>query len=386
MGKFVLSFILLLAPTLALSECSGPQPLAGEVKSNPSAALYVELGNWFIDHDQSACAVETFRAGLRLVPDSANLWYLLGLALDSDSDPKDAVAPLQQAIRIEPRAFEFHLLLGHVFNQLQQKKQATLAFENALAIDRHSTIALDALSKLLIDQGRYEAVVKLLRSAPPDESLTFDLAEAYQKAHLSQQAVQVLLPAVRENPSSVPLSAALVNVYFDQKRYPDAAQLAGKTFRLHPDAPEVQALYLRALVLNRDVDKARPFEKALLAKRPQNFQVLYWSGVLEREVGQYDAARQHLEQAIVLNAADSDAHYNLGIVLSELGDYAGAEKQLEKSLSLCAGTNEPQVRYRLASVLRSMGETEQAKKQFKLTEQELQANASKKPAYQMQGC
>ncbi len=387
MGKFLFPVLLFLLfiPTLVLSECSGPQPLATEIQSHPSAALYGELGNWFVVHNQSSCAVETFRAGLRLVPDSADLWYLLGLALDSSGDPKNAVAPLQQAIRMEPKAIESHLLLGTVLNELQQKKHAIHAFESALALDRHSTSALDGLAKLLIEQGRYQAAIQLLHSAPHDESLTLDLSQAYDKAHMSSQAVRILLPAVREYPLSIPMSLALATVYLDQKRYLDAVHLTEKTFQLHPDAPETQELYLRALILNRDFDKARPFSQSLLARYPHDFQIVYWSGVLERETSQYDVARRYLEEAIALNPADSNARYNLGIVLSELGDYAGAEKQLVKSLSLC-GANEPQVRYHLASVLRAMGKTEQAKKQFKLTEEELQANTSKKLAYMAQGC
>ena len=385
MGKHFLSIVFLLVSPLAFSECAGPQSLAAEIQSHPSAALYGELGNWFVDHNQSACAIETFHVGLQLVPDSPELLYLLGLALDASGNPKDAIAPLQKAARIEPDAVEFHLLLGTVFNEAQQKKQATRSFEKALAIDPHSTVALDALGKLLMEQGRYEDAIKLLHSGRRDGTLTLDLAQAYHQAEMYPQAMEVLLPAVRENPTLVPLSAELVTVYLDQKRYPEAVQLAAKTLRFHPNAPETQQLYLRALVLNRDVDKARPFAQSLLARRPHDFQVVYWSGVLERDTGQYEASRQHLEEAIALNPEDSTARYNLGIVLSALGDYAGAEKQLQKSLALCGG-NEPQVRYRLASVLRSMGETEQAKKQFKLTEEELQAKGNKRLAYQMQGC
>lgn len=389
MRKFIfpakLTVILCLA-TLALGECSGPQSLESEILYHPSAALYVELGNWFIDHNQSACAVETFRDGLRFVPDSADLLYLFGLALDSSGNPKEAVAPLQQATRMEPKTIEYHLLLGSVFMELQQKNQAKIAFERALSIDSHSIAALDGLSKALIAQGYYQAVIKLLHSTRRDETLKLDLAQAYDKAHMYPQAVEVLLPVVREDPLSDPLTTELATLYLNEKRYPDAARIAGKSFLLHPNNMEIRNLYLRALVLDHDFGKARPLAQNLLLKYPRDFEVVYLEGVLEREAGQYDAARQYLEEAVTLNPEHCNAHYNLGIVLSELGDYAGAKEQLEKSLSLGAGMNEPQVRYRFASVLRAMGETEQAKKQFRLTEQELQATSSKRLPYQAQGC
>ena len=51
-----------------------------------------------------------------------------------------------------------------------------------------------------------------------------------------------------------------------------------------------------------------------------------------------------------------NAHYNLGVVLAELKDFPGAKEQLEKAIAL--GAIEPEVHFKLASVLRTLGETE----------------------------
>jgi Flp pilus assembly protein TadD len=147
--------------------------------------------------------------------------------------------------------------------------------------------------------------------------------------------------------------------------------LAAKAVRLHPGNPEVERLYLRVLVLNHDATVARPLGRKLLAARPHDFEFLYLNGILEREAGEYIAARQHLEEAIKLNPAHPNCRYNLGVVLAQLKDSAGARDQLEKSLAL--GATEPQVRFVLASVLRNLGATEPAQEQLKLYQQELQA-------------
>lgn len=366
--------------------CIGPQPLESEIHDFPSAALYVELGNWFGDHNQYPCAIEAFRAGLQIVPDSGELSYLLGLALNSTGHPKDAIAPLQQSIQVMPKAIEPRLLLGAAFERLQQEDKARIEFESALAIDPHSNAALHGLARILIAQGNYGGAIKLLRSVPRDEILTLDLAQVYGRTRMFNEQAQFLLSALRENPRSSRLANALIMAYVNQARNQEAIKLAEKSLKLWPNNAKTQDLYLHVLVLNHDLDKARPFATILLAARPHDFEVVYLDGILEREAGQYSLARQQLEEAITLNPTHFDAHYNLGIVLSELKDFTGARQQLEKSLALGAGINEPQVRYRLGSVLRTLGETKQARQQFKLTEEELQASANKPLTRQIQGC
>jgi tetratricopeptide (TPR) repeat protein len=371
---------LCIAP-FALGACIGPQALEFQIHFHPDAATHIELGKWFGDHNQYPCAIEAFRAGLLLEPDSAELSYLLGLTLYSSGDPKAAIAPLQQSIQVNPKVIKPHLLLAAAFEELQRRDKAEAEYEAALRIDHSFATALDGLSKLLLADGNYNAVIDLLRSVPLDETLALDLAQAYGKARMLTQAAQILAAALRKNPSSLRLTNGLVTVYVNQTHYQDAVQLAEKSVRLHPDSVEAQGLYLHVLVLNHNLDIARPLAKKLLAAHSHEFEVLYLNGILEREEGQYGTARQHLEEAIALNPTHFNARYNLGIVLAELNDPAGAKEQLEKALALGAGTSEPQLRYRLASVLRTLGENDRAEEQSKLTQEELQATTDKTLAY-----
>jgi tetratricopeptide (TPR) repeat protein len=64
---------------------------------------------------------------------------------------------------------------------------------------------------------------------------------------------------------------------------------------------------------------------------------------------------------------------NLGLVLVQLNDAAGAKVQLEKAIEL--GVREPQARFELAKVLRTLGETEEAQKQLELFQQKLKDDA-----------
>jgi len=355
--------------------CTGPQALQAKVRAQPDTETFVQLGTWFGDRHQYACAVDAYRAALQLEPGSARLSYLLGLGLFYGGNPEEAITALQKSIQLMPEVAKPHLILARALGQLHRMEEAKAEWESALKIDPRSTIALDGLSKSLIAEGDYASVIGLLHSTPPSEELTLDLARAYDLAGSLDDAAKTLNQAVRANPSSLRLSEALVMIYARQAHFEEAAALAAKRVRLHPRNLAAQELYLHVLVLNDDIKSAAPLARKLLATAPHDFGVLYLNGVIERESGQYPAARKHLEEAVTLDPAHYNSRYNLGVVLAELGDPKGAREQLEKALAL--GATEPQIRFKLAAVLRTLGETQLAQEQLKLYQQEEKAKADR---------
>jgi tetratricopeptide (TPR) repeat protein len=356
--------------------CAGPPELQAKIRSQPDTEDYIQLGTWFGDHRQYECAVEAFRAGLKLEPGSAQLYYLVGLSLYSSGHSEEAISPLQQSIQLIPEVFQPHHILALALNQLHRMPEADAEWEAALRIDPHSTEAFDGLSKSLLAEGNYRAVIALLQTAPPKEQdLALDLAQAYDMAGMLDEAIKTLQQALRVNPSSLHHIEKLVMILARQAHFEDAAKLAAKRVQQHPHDLKAQELYLHVLVLNDDVETAQPLARKLLAASPHEFGVLYLNGVLERESGQFPAARKHLEEAIALDPKHYNSRYNLGVVLAELGDPKGAKEQLAKALEL--GATEPQVRYKLATVLRTLGETEQAQEQLKLYQQEEKAKADR---------
>ncbi len=355
--------------------CVGPQPLAAKLAAHPEADLYRRLGEWFGDHRQYGCAAEAFRAGLELEPGSSGLAYLLGLSLYTSGDAKGAVGPLEQSVQLMPDVLKPHLILGAALNQLDRRAEAEAEWRAALKIDPHSIIALDGISKALIADGDYGSVIGLLASAPYSQDLVLDLALAYGKSGMLDQASRALTEALDRSPNSLPLTSALVTVLIKQTRYQEASQLAEKTALMHPQDLESGRLYLRVLVLNDNMAKAQPLGRRLLARAPHDPDLLYLNGIIESEAGQYAAARSHLEESVARNPTYYNAHYNLGVVLAQLKDFPGAKEQLEKALAL--GAVEPEVHFKLATVLRNLGETKRAEEELKFYQQESKARTDR---------
>ncbi len=357
------------------ASCAPPSAILTKLSAHPDADTYVELGSWFGDRHQYACAVDAYRAALKVEPGSAKLSYLLGLALYFANQPDQAVGALQQSIQLMPEELKPHIILARVLSQLRHPEEAKTEWEAALKIDPRSTDALDGLSKAFLFEKDYRSVIGMLRAAPPNEDLTLDLAHAYDMAGMLDEAAKTLDAAVHTHPNSLPLTEAMVMILARQAHFEQSAELAAKRMRSHPGDLSAQELYLHVLVLNDDIKTAQPLARKLLATAPHRFGVLYLNGVIERESGQFPAARKHLEEAIALDPNHYNSRYNLGAVLAELGDAKGAREQLEKALAL--GAAEPQVRFKLASVLRTLGETQLAQEQLRLYQQEEKAKADR---------
>lgn len=340
--------------------------MEARIHAYPDADAYAALGVWFYKNHHAECAVDAYRSGLKLVPDSARLNYLLGGSLYVAGRLEEAVAPLKNAVRLNPKELQAHLLLGVVLARLGRNQEAASEWGAALKIDPDSKAALDDEAKSLIAAEDYASVIGSLRSAARDDNLTLDLAFAYRNMGMLKEAEQTLKQGLDANPGSDALTAALVSLY-DETNYAAATRLAEKIARQKPGDLEAQRIYLRTLVDIGDTARAVPLGRKLLAQAPHDSDLLNLNGELERKAGDYQAARKHLEEAVAVNPNDSDPRVNLGLVLVDLNDPAGAKIQLEKALAL--GKDEPQVHFELAKVLRTLGEAKAARQQFALFQQ-----------------
>ena len=181
-----------ISPFAWAAACIGPSQLEARVRANPNADSYAELGAWFVQNHSTDCAVQAFQSGLKLDSSSAQLNYLLGLSLYKAGRMQEAVAPLQQYARLRPEELNAHLLFGTALSSLGRNKEAFPEWEAALKIDPTSKKALEGLASALIAAEDYESVISRLRSAPRDENLTLDLAIAYGKLEMFDDAAQVL--------------------------------------------------------------------------------------------------------------------------------------------------------------------------------------------------
>jgi Flp pilus assembly protein TadD len=353
------------------AQCKPPAALDAAIQRHPGASAYASLGTWYGEHRQFDCASRAFRSALQLDPSSSKVDYFLGLSLYSSGDVQASVAPLQASAALDAAATQPRLLLAKAFQQLGRNSEADDQWRAVLKLDSASTGALDGLSNSLIDANDPVAAVDLLLSAKRksglNTDLTLDLARAYGVAQMLNDAASTLQVGLAEDPASLRMTSALATVYVRQKRFQDAEALMKNYLERHPAELEAQVMYLRILVLNEDHATALPLGRKLLASAPHHFDVLYLNGILERETGEYEAARKHLREAVALKPGDYSARYNYGAALMKVHDAAGAREQLEKAISLDG--SQAEAHFQLALALRALGETQAGEDQTKIYQQ-----------------
>ena len=356
--------------TITFAACAPPPSLQARLKSGASADLYSELGSYFGDRREYACAAQAYQSAVKLAPDSSRLQYLLGLSLHFSGQSQAAIAPLQQSIEREPAVLKPHLVLAEALEQVGRSDDAVAQWQSALKLDPSSTAARHGVARDLLKKQQYTQVIALLRPAPDDDILIADLAQSYMGLKIYDEAFKVLNGALKKQPSSEILANALVRTEMQRFQYQTAEKLSASTARQHPSDMETQVLYLQVLLLTGNKAVAQPLGKKLLRLAPHDFRVLVVNGVMEYDLGEFKSAREHFQQAIALNPDAAVPHFRLGLTLTQLGELQPAREELEKALAL--GATEPEVHLQLGKLLRSLGENAASAEQLKQYRESLQ--------------
>lgn len=310
-------------------------------------------------------------------PNSAEYAYLLGLSLYSDGHSQQALQPLEQSVRLNPEAARAHMVLGSALDRSGNRLDAETQWRLALAINPRSTIARSSLSRDLLADKDYSAVIALLGPLASNETLsntlTVDLSVAYTKSGLVYDAYKLLDAARQRNPDSVVIAEALGGVLVLQGRYEQAEKVLSSILVLHPSDLPIDILYLRTLVLAHD-PRAEGLEQRLLQAHPHEWQLVYLAGVLSESDGDYGKARTDFMRSIELNPDDGESHYHLGLVSAALKNPAAALKEFDRAMAL--GYRAPQVYYERGRVLHALGETQEAQQQFLLYQKSLKARSA----------
>jgi len=342
----------------AAADCTGPQSLIARLHAQPATEAAVQLGNWFASNQQFACAAQTFRDAQKVDPQSAQLHYLEGLALAGAGSPENAVSAVLEAVRLQPDAIKPHLLLATLYNQSAHLTEADEQWRKALAIDPHSEIALDGLSRSLLSRKDYIDVVSLLRNAPRTESFTVTLVDALEALDSYDVAGDVLLEAMKLSPNSLALAHAESAVLVKKESYLEAVKLWKFMVEHHPGSREAELQYLRILVLTEHTSLARPLGLKLLAREPHDWQILYLNGILDRASGDLENSKEHLLESVALEPDFFYSRFHLGITLVAMHEWKEADENLEKAAAL--GYSDMKLHYELSLALHGLGETERA--------------------------
>lgn len=222
---------------------------------------------------------------------------------------------------------------------------------------------------VLLKDDKFEQALadtdEALRLTKDEPSTLFLKAQVLRKMNRQQEALKLALRAERNSYQSSALYVLLGELYFQQKKYKQAAAYISKAQQLTP--ADEYVLYYKAriqeatadtgraiqnykaalkyapqfmepkrelagiLVAQKAYEPAKVYLRAAQKQAPKDAQVLYYKGLLYEAEQKADSAHIFYRSAIAANDTLQGPHYKTGLYLYAQGDFEGAVLHLKKA-------------------------------------------------------
>src|SRR6266850_3996724 len=271
-------------------------------------------------------------------------------ALLQEGRPSEAEPILHKVISAMPQNSDAHNLLGIIFDQREQFKEAEREFRAALRLNRDAISPLANLGVLLGRTGRTDEAVSafesVLQRAPGHPQATLNLGIQYAVRGDYARALPLLERADQLIPNSYEVRYNLGLTLFNLKRYDEAGtflQLASalapkaadplyylglaywsrqqdeiaaefwdRAVNLRPSFPEANFMLGEALRKNRSTEASVEFYKRALDQDPSKFVYYARLGGVYILLGQTGQAAEVFRHGILRFPNLAEAHYFAG--------------------------------------------------------------------------
>jgi tetratricopeptide (TPR) repeat protein len=275
-----------------LQSATLPDSLRQE-KARTQAAAEAAPGDWILQENlanlrqqtgDAAGAIESLRRVAHLLPQSADAWHGLGLALAAARQDDEAISAFQRATRLSPESVVSMNSLAELYAREGHPEEAAREFEEVLRQKPYWGPAHLGLGKALEATGKTEEAKK--------------------------QFEEALINRIR-TPESF---NTLAKFSFSRGWYEAAVTNFTDSLRLFPSDPEVHVNLGLALV----------------------------------KLGRRSEAKPHFAEAVRLQPNFAEAHFCLGLELGKDGDPAGAAAQFAEAVRLKPGLVEARLNLGIA--------------------------------------
>jgi tetratricopeptide (TPR) repeat protein len=291
---------------------------------------------------------------LAIDPDIAAIQLNLGLAEFKSGAFREAIAPFQSAVRLDPKNFQAVTMLGMAYFGARMYPEAADTLELSVGQQPDNVQLRFNLTQSLVFSSQFERALKqfdaLRQLAPTSSAVHVLLAEAYDGLSRSEEAIAELKAAIAQAPSEPNLHFALGYMYWVQ---------------------------------HKDDEAEREF-KIEAERDPKNAQPLAWLGSIQIRRNELQKAKVLLEKAIALDRDLRIAHVDLGIVFAETGQNNRAIAEWKEAIRL--DPEQVDAHYRLARLYRATGRVADANRELEIVKglkekKDTLANVTKKPVF-----
>ena len=222
-------------------------------------AYHFRYAMMLTDTDAPQAAVIRLNEAFKIFPDSAPLWFAMGIAQFQDNKNEDARRAFQKSLELNPTLWGSFAYLGMIEADSGQASQAIEHYKRALAIEDGSPVTHYLLAEAyvkLTPPNEPEAESHLKRAMALDPGLTqahLSLGKLYARQQRLAEAADQLELVLKADPKLAEAYYQLGRVYVRQKRQKEGEELLARFQQLSAEQKQ-QSEAARRDVLRRLAD------------------------------------------------------------------------------------------------------------------------------------
>ncbi|HKQ05906.1 MAG TPA: tetratricopeptide repeat protein [Blastocatellia bacterium] len=255
-----LALAIVVAPVAPMSASLKAAPRAGFAaqdskdtqadKRAQAAKKYLEAKR-LEDTGNLPAAVAAYKEAVALDPASVDLRTTLGALYLKNRNTIDAEAQAREALKIAPDNAQVHKLLARVF-VAQTFVGTTVAKDKARAAiaELEQVVKLDPTAKVEVGDREMPAMTVI--------------GELYWTLEEQDKALDAFKKVSEGNATADEAHFQLASLYFQKRKYRDAAQIARKAYEINPKSPQYASLLAKSLLyIGRTQEALDIYKKAI---------------------------------------------------------------------------------------------------------------------------
>jgi tetratricopeptide (TPR) repeat protein len=330
------------------------------IAQDDDAKAWFEQGSVALRKGDAAAAVGDFEKFVRLQPSSAEGYFNLGLALESDGKLEKSLTALLKAASLQPALHGVGLFTGIVEYKLNRLSAAHDALLHQTRLEPRNATGWMWLGVVDLAQNDANAAAAALDEAVALDPNNLDILYHRGRAHLliSKESYSAMF---KLGPDSWRVHEVLGQADAEAFRTDDAISEFRLALRAAPREPGLNEELGDACWTAGKLQEADDAYSEEIEIDAANAVALYKLGSLRVTRDDATAGVPLLERALALNPALSDAHYYMGKGDAALGKDALAIDQFQQAKD-SQGTEELRIMswYQLAILYRNRHRTQEA--------------------------
>ncbi|NLE02680.1 MAG: tetratricopeptide repeat protein, partial [Fibrobacter sp.] len=332
------------------------------------ASAWKDLGYCYFTLSQYNNAITPLTKSADLKIEDYDVYFMLGTALMETGNFSKAVAPLGRARTIK-KDTKIYEASARCYRNLKETSTLSSILREWIAFDSKRYDIKIELGSLMLDENkipeaismlsdasrfipsepkpyillakayeiqgndkmRFEQLSTALKFAPQNWEIHYQLARHYISTGNSDKAEQHFASCIKLNPSYGVPHFEFGLLLLDRDKILPAANEFKTALDIEPNNPMYLALDALTSALTNQQQRALDNITIALGKGPNDARILYYAGLVYKNIGRYESAIQKFNEALTLDPSNALALEALGDIHMEQTQFKGAAEKYFKA-------------------------------------------------------